>query len=895
MKHLEQKPNRRKMAALITPLIAVALVFGTSLYFLPASALGRSVIAGEMIQTDGGSMSEGTTIEGIPESTATPEATPAIEIVMEATATPEVAMTPEPSLTPETTSTPSLAPVAKFSGTLDHSLVSIETETPLPEMAAYALRITKVSALSDTEAFAGYRPVLEQQLTPAQLEQCTIYELRYTVNGEEIAAPQSAAAIELSDPVALDLLATDSIRALNLIGSGSLDSLEIQSASTRVQDGTVLFSSGVCPRTIVLYGDALAAGEESPAPEGAESTLEPSPTPSAPPLYEYENDGLYVSGSPATLDALPEDAALTAERITSENNPERYAKYVEMLQQIYGTELTIAFYAYDISFHAAGQEVEPVGDVVNVTIRDAAFAQSVEAPLVYHVVNEQSADPALQEIPAEVTTGEGEDQIVFSADSFSVFIVLANGTTLTFADNSGLTYKVIATAADQFTNTSYYNSSRALGIAGNFHIVAFDTATLSAHTNGNVLANKVSANSNFGTNGLLNELSYIQGYTKVNGVSATSNTHVLVLGDGNAITAMDNGNAFGINGTKLDRPKNLWQDQSTASLPFIDLAAVKASSKSRSSSLAGNSNAYITPHLSTTAGSCTESYLTLSNVDKVGFYNISASALSGYTYFGVQGFQSGHSGTVIINVDCSGYSGTLALPECRMYYGNGASATTVNFAEVTSFTNGRILWNLVNCTANVTTRLLYASLLAPDASVTLGQNMNGTVIANNVTVTAESHRDDFIGGTSNGVTVTGTKVWSDYVTGSPANTSVTLQLYRSTDGGATRTAYGTAVTLNATTGWSYNWTELPTGSLYTIVETTVMKGSTNVTASYAATYSTQTGVASGTITVSNQYLYTLPETGGAGVLGFYLSGGGLLLLALIAVLRRRRAPAESNA
>ena len=118
--------------------------------------------------------------------------------------------------------------------------------------------------------------------------------------------------------------------------------------------------------------------------------------------------------------------------------------------------------------------------------------------------------------------------------------------------------------------------------------------------------------------------------------------------------------------------------------------------------------------------------------------------------------------------------------------GTAVPATAVSFSEVTNFVNGRILWNLVNCTANVTTRLLYASLLAPDASVTLGQNMNGTVIANNVTVTAESHRDDFIGETSNGVTVTGTKVWTDYATGSPANTSVTFQLYRSTDGGVSK-------------------------------------------------------------------------------------------------------------
>ena len=48
-------------------------------------------------------------------------------------------------------------------------------------------------------------------------------------------------------------------------------------------------------------------------------------------------------------------------------------------------------------------------------------------------------------------------------------------------------------------DTAHSNSP--LGTAGSFHIVAFDTmATLSTHTNGNVLAKKLFARSNFGTN-----------------------------------------------------------------------------------------------------------------------------------------------------------------------------------------------------------------------------------------------------------------------------------------------------------------------------------------------------------------------------------------------------------
>jgi len=863
------KNRRHRTARVLFSLFLVAFVMMTTLL--------RSSHALEVASV--GNSDETTAIaEPSAEPTlSTPEQTP------EASETPLASETPDPTaeVTPEPAQT-------EFSAAIDGATLRLLTAQT--EQTDHALAFTRITAQDDADAFARYQAILEQQLTPAQLEHCTVYALRYTANSVEIAPPQSAAKIELTDPATLDLLAFESIRVFCLTGSDSIDTAEILSASACIQDGIVSLSSGACPLAIVICGDATSEITPSPAPDSVENTPEPSAEPTAQPLYEYENGGLYVSGSPAASDVLPEGAALSAERITSENYPERYAKYMEMLQQLYGTEFPIAFYAYDISFHAAGQEVEPVGDVVNVTIRDAVFADGVEEPLVYHVVNEQSAEPVLEEIPAEAATSEGEDQVVFSADSFSVYIVLANGTTLTLADNSGLTYKVIAAAADQFTNTSYYNSNRVLGIAGNFHIVAFDTATLSAHTNGNVLANKVLANSNFGTNGLTDELSYIQNYTQVNGVSASSNTHVLVLGNANTITALDNGNAFGINGVKLDRPKNLWQDQSTASLPFIDLVALKAIDKSLSSSLTGMSDAYTENHLSTTGGSCDLSYLTLTNPDKVGVFHITAAQIAAYNYLGIKGFQSGHDGAMIINVDCTGVTGTITLPECRIY----VNGTAVNFAEVTSFVNGRVLFNLVNCTATVNTRLLYASLLAPDATVNIAQNMNGTVIGNKVTISAESHRDDFVGRLNNGMTITGTKVWSDFVTGSPANTSVTLQLYRSTDGGATRTAYSTAVTLNSTTGWSYNWTELPTGSLYTIVETTVMKGTTNVTSNYATTYSTQTGVASGTITVTNQYLYALPETGGTGALGYYLSGAGLLFFAVIIALLKRRAPAKSE-
>ena len=58
-----QKPGKRFVAAVVTPLIVVALIFGMGLYFLPASALGRTHAAEETMQTQDGAISGDTTIE----------------------------------------------------------------------------------------------------------------------------------------------------------------------------------------------------------------------------------------------------------------------------------------------------------------------------------------------------------------------------------------------------------------------------------------------------------------------------------------------------------------------------------------------------------------------------------------------------------------------------------------------------------------------------------------------------------------------------------------------------------------------------------------------------------------------------------------------------------------
>lgn len=879
-----KQTNQRRTAIWSAPFLVAALLFVLGYCAQPAFALDgiaepaqETPLVSPLQETE--QTAEVTLEDGqeTPNPLDTPTPVPETEQTAAPTLSPspDSTPTPEPTVTPEPSGTPQLGRTDEFAGTEGKLSIRVATTNPDGDSAVLlqtALNIDQLNASDDAEAYARYLALLEGVVSEPALENCRILALQYQADGPVVPPPQTPASIRISDEDHFSAYNPDTLRVYCLLEGGETF-VETTGQSLNTSEGMLDCAAAGCPAAIVLCGEPAPASSASPEPTIA-------------PAYVFEKDGLTVTGSPASADVLPEGAQLYAERITAESSPEQYALYQSMLQTECETDLPIAFVAYDIYFRVEGQEVEPYGDVVNVTISDEAYLQSLEAPQVYHVVGEESDAPALEEIAAKETASAEGAEVNFAADSFSTIIVLPGG--------SRLTNLSIQAEEETFTHTSYYNSGRPLGIAGNFHIVAFNNATLGAHTNGNVLAKNLSASSNFGTRNLADELSYIQNYTLVNGGSASSTAHVLAIGSSNTVTLTDGGNSFVINGTKLDSPWNLWKDASTTTLPFIDLTAVHTSTKSIASSLAGKSTVNVTSHLSTSAGSCTESYLTLTDPDKVGIYNITASALSGYSYFGVQGFQSGHNGTVIINVNCAGVSSNITLPECRMYYGSGGTATAVNFLEVTDFVNGRILWNLVNCTTTVTTRLMYASLLAPDASITVGQNLNGTIIGNNVTISAESHRDDFVGSLSNGVTVTGSKVWTDYGTGAPANTSVTFQLYQSTDSGATRTAFGSPVTLNSTTGWTHDWTELPTGSLYTIVETTVLKGSTDVTSSYAATYSTQTGVSSGTITVSNLYLYALPMTGGIGTRVYVVLGTLLCLMGVcIRLLQRKRYDADA--
>jgi len=593
----------------------------------------------------------------------------------------------------------------------------------------------------------------------------------------------------------------------------------------------------------------------TPTPE---PTTQPSVTPAA--EYRFENDAISVKAVLSENAVIPADAQLQVMDITQESDSERYSAFQKLLLPLIDntaadTSSDPGMLAYDIGFFVDGVEVEPTGGSVQVTIDYKAplmNAVTNEGINLYHVV-ETAAAVELEVVQGiePVVSAEGSVQsITFDTNSFSAFLV-TNGYTMSHS----LDYLLVDQLSETFINTSYYNAANPLGIAGNFHIVAFDTATLNSHTNGNVLAKNLYANSNFGTKNYGPELSYIQNYMAINGSSAADAADVLAVGSSKIVSLVDNGNAFAISGTKIDLPKNIWQDSDSALIPFVDLAAVETQIKGIASVLAGQPNSNIT---ATTADRNNTS-LTLSSTAPLGVYNLTADELvnSYPNSVNVRGFTTGSDDTVIINIDCAGKT-AVSVPIIRMWM-EGA-ADFVPTAEITTFQSGKIILNFVN-SANVTITLkqTYATVIAPDANIIVGTNLNGTIIGNNVTINAESHRTDFTGTLP--VKIIVTKSWyaangTTQLTGaSIADLAVSVQLYCDNTA-MTGAAY--KVTLNAANSWTYTWSGLNIGSgqKYSVKEVSISKAGTVIQTGepgspYAVTYTNNAGILDGAIAIKN--------------------------------------------
>ena len=302
--------------------------------------------------------------------------------------------------------------------------------------------------------------------------------------------------------------------------------------------------------------------------------------------------------------------------------------------------------------------------------------------------------------------------------------------------------------------SSPFHTTNPLGIAGNFHLVGFSSVTTNVHTHGNILTDTLRYQSNFGTNGV-KEVSYIQKieFLSGGGFSSTYSTtdSLLVVGTEVQVGTADHGNAWTLDGRKVDapmrsaHPDRLMQDSDT--LKYIDLQAVHDQTVRINQTLSTYENR-LDKVIEQTDGQRTFiQKVILSDPAGVNVCNIKGShAFKEGTSIECKDFDSQRPGLLILNVDLAGVEEFL-LPGTEILYSNGTKAPN---GEVTEWQTGNVLWNLYDSSdadylyrGKVRNeRPVAAHILAPEADVTLEHNLNGTVIARNIDVWGESHRTD---------------------------------------------------------------------------------------------------------------------------------------------------------
>ena len=409
-----------------------------------------------------------------------------------------------------------------------------------------------------------------------------------------------------------------------------------------------------------------------------------------------------------------------------------------------------------------------------------------------------------------------------------------------------------SSAWNAYRDTGKDGSGNALGIAGSFHLVAFNTLNSSSHIYGNILANHVYGLQDFGIKPEFlkiyghSTLSYIQDYqsTCPRFAEQSYSDQAIVFG-GNTSTfnlfAKTTNNNQVINyantktsGTEVQFPRTVAQDVDTATAPFIDMNAVKAETTQLSSSLAAHKTAGATYDFTTDQNRKT---ITYTQGKGCAYLTLPLSELtSNGNPIYIKGLPLDGSAALVINVDCGGADAPIP-DQVWLDTGNGQNA---GLGENDADT-GYVLWNFTNA-GSVTATGMVSSILAPGATINLKGNSCGTFIGENVNVSGETHTRPFHGKFDDGkpatTSVSVNKTWLDSKGNAETSIShngVQAQLY------ANGKASGDPVTLDAGNSWSHQWTDLPVNDEsgeaieYTVKELTQVAGyDSTVTGSAAA-------------------------------------------------------------
>lgn len=277
-----------------------------------------------------------------------------------------------------------------------------------------------------------------------------------------------------------------------------------------------------------------------------------------------------------------------------------------------------------------------------------------------------------------------------------------------------------------------------LGEAANFGLVGFDSIHLNAHTNSNIATEHAYIEAAFGNhaNGVDEpEVSYMD---KVDGninVSLPADSKI-VFGQSDTIGQTDNGNSWTVNGNKLEMqtggslPKSERVLKDSKTVKYLDLEAMEKSMTSLSAKWSKTPEANATHDFSD---------MNKRHIDAngdVAHINIDAKELQGNRVTATLGEKT----RLVVNVDAEG-ADNITLPQLDV--------DGINHAEYAHWTDKGVIYNLTDSksedgqyhgrvdTAGATSSVI----LAPEANVDASQNVEGQIIAQNVTIGGEFHRN----------------------------------------------------------------------------------------------------------------------------------------------------------
>ena len=277
-----------------------------------------------------------------------------------------------------------------------------------------------------------------------------------------------------------------------------------------------------------------------------------------------------------------------------------------------------------------------------------------------------------------------------------------------------------------------------LGEAANFGLVGFKSIRLNAHTNSNIATAHAYVGAAFGNHAAGVDEPEVSYLGKVDGginVSLPADSRI-VFGASTGIGQTDNGDSWTVNGNKLEMqtsgslPKSERVLRDSKTTEYLDLKAMEKSMTALSAKWAKAAPANASYDFS----DMNRRHITADGDE--AHLDIDAAELQGNRVTATLGDDT----RLVVDVDAKG-ADTVTLPQLDV--------DGINHAEYAHWTDKCVIYNLTDSKAKDgqyhghvgTAGATSSVILAPEADVDASQNVEGQIIAKNVVIGGEFHRN----------------------------------------------------------------------------------------------------------------------------------------------------------